>query len=189
MSWQALKTREEMRAAGVPADPVTYEALAEASAISGDWRSAEAILREVLASSADEGDRQQREEKEEGEEEGKEEGGRGQEREFPALEDPAREWGERRRRWRRQQLPGVKPTPQLFQLLLEAYSRAGEWERAMACLDDMWSSASGQGAVGGAGTGGVGLRAGFAPDATCFGWAMQVPTGGRILPREGTVAR
>lgn len=37
-----------MSAAGITADPFTYEALAAGCAMVGDWRSAEALVRDML---------------------------------------------------------------------------------------------------------------------------------------------
>ena len=88
----------------------------------------------------------------------------------------------RQRRWRRKQLEdGVRPSPRIFHGLMEAYARAGEWKRALECLDDMARGAKGEldgqegeGEGGGRGLGGVGVRAGVAPDSTSVGWAIQV---------------
>lgn len=222
---QAFQTREEMRKAGIAADPVTYEALLEVAAVAGDWQSAEAVIRELLAScdggggkdpvqkESGSGSRRAREEgNEEGDQEGVNSGGmkadsrsvfvkvthkEGKERGAASagaaqngtdvaahagaeagvdlgadtFASPG-DWTERRKRWRRQQLAsGVQATPQVFQLLMEAYSRAGEWERALACLDDMWSSAHAHMAP--RRERGFSAGAEFPPDATCFGWAIQ----------------
>lgn len=222
---QAFQTREEMRKAGIAADPVTYEALLEAAAVAGDWQSAEAVIRELLEScdgggrkdpvqkKSGSGSRRARED-EEGDEERASSGGmqddsrsvgsvgvkthkegkEGGVADAGASQDATDvtahadteagvdlgadafaapgDWTERRKRWRRQQLAsGVQATPQVFQLLMEAYSRAGEWERALACLDDMWSSAHAH--MARRRERGVGAGAEFPPDATCFGWAIQ----------------
>lgn len=201
---------------GIPADPVTYEALVEAAATAGDWRSAETVVREVLASSVgidseDSSDDAAGASKSTSGAVSDEQHGAVSERERlarPGVSNEARgqgaitavaggtdvtttasatagvvvdadafaapqDWAEKRKRWRRQQLAaGIQPTPQLFQLLLEAYSRAGEWDRALECIDGMWSST--QGGMSAEDEDGIGAQAGFPPDATSFGWAMQV---------------
>lgn len=45
------------------------------------------------------------------------------------------QWIMTRKRWRR--ADGVRAFPPVFHALLEAYARAGEWQRAVDCLDDM----------------------------------------------------
>ncbi|CAN0160591.1 unnamed protein product, partial [Laminaria digitata] len=194
---EAVSTREEMRAAGIPADPYTYEALATACGLAGDWVAAEAMIREMLVARdhATTTTTTATDNEDDGEtaagggssagglarggpggkrgrggavgggmgDEGVElavgkqdtvageavagEGvgvGLGIER---ADEEPREQsWNQRlrQRRWRRKQLEdGVRPSPRVFHGLMEAYARAGEWSRALECLDDMARGAKG----------------------------------------------
>lgn len=296
-AWQALKTREEMRAAGIGADPYTYDALATACGLAGDWRAAESVVRELLAvqnrlaagaeagtegsssvavidgaevdsavsaaagggaaatvavdgipsrsgnssggggggassSSPGRGELWRGGVGEEGRAAGVASGdlldvsssspaggsrvdggeanrgggerGRGDAPPWASKPKPKVETmigaeggeGEGRGRaainhrlqqklWRRKQLEdSCRPTPQVLHGLMEAYARAGEWRRALGCLDDMargsasvgweWEGGEGQEEEEGEEREGVGVRAGIAPDATSVGWAIQV---------------
>lgn len=161
---QALKTREEMRAAGIPADAYTYDALSMACGLAGEWEAAEAVVREMVASCGNErvvpteaagatasspgsgspaaaaGGRES-----EGERLGE---GEGERKESPSSSSAAAEESSppstqsqkdrlRQRRRREKLKNGVPPNPTVFHGLMEAYARSGEWERALECLDDM----------------------------------------------------
>lgn len=52
-----------------------------------------------------------------------------------AVPENDHEWIITRKRWRR--ADGVRIFPSVFHGLMEAYARAGEWQRAVDCLDDM----------------------------------------------------
>ena len=86
---------------------------------------------------------------------------------------------ELRQRRRQEQLKnGVPPSPRVFHGLMEAYARAGEWERALECLDDMLHGLNGsleeEQPVDALGQERVGVGAGVKPDSTSVGWAIQV---------------
>lgn len=84
-----------------------------------------------------------------------------------------------RQRRRREQLEnGVPPSPRVLHGLMEAYARAGEWERAQECLDDMLHGSKAWPAGAGEEQERVGLRAGVKPDGTSVGWAIQVRISG-----------
>lgn len=315
---QALKTREEMRAAGIPADPYTYEALAAGCGLAGDWRSAEDMMREMLdvrehatATAASTGRRKAKASKtgkvgavgrfglEESDERSAKVGvvagvgeatpptaagsqqqqaieedrqrpsqqssliatadsgssdnskrGSARDRDgedkrlsdgsetaqavntergeggvqavdsegptvsaaaaaaastaaIPAAVTPSaindgyagskESWNQRlrQRRWRRRQLEnGVRPSARVLHGLMEAYTRAGEWQRALACLDDMATGmmmGDSGGGIDGENRGEdegertIGMRAGVPPDATSVGWAIQVNA--KAVPR------
>ncbi|CAM9758092.1 unnamed protein product [Ectocarpus sp. 6 AP-2014] len=191
---EALKTREEMRAAGIPADAYTYEALSTACGSAGDWEAAEAVVREMVAgcsSSSSSAAAAAATAAAEVPSPATEGGGSATgvippategvaaaaAAESSAKEDEEEEdsWSQtlrHRQRRRRERLKnGVPPSPRVFHGLMEAYSRAGEWERAQQCLDDMRQGSGwlpeddGQERVG-AGTG-------VKPDSTSVGWAIQ----------------
>lgn len=210
-----------MRAAGIPADAFTYEALAMGCGLAGDWETAEGIVREMVAGCAEErrtaatagvaspppsplsselentaaaavgptaeaGGGEAAAVAAGGEREG---GSGGSVENVPAAAAAAagdslnRKQRHRQRRRREQLENGVPPSPRVLHGLMEAYARAGEWERAQECLDDMlhgsksWAVTEVESAGGGAGAEGqegVGLRAGVRPDCTSVGWAIQV---------------
>lgn len=62
----------------------------------------------------------------------------------------------------------------VFRGLMEAYARAGEWQRALDCLDDMSRSVEAREKEEEDDADGIGVGAGVTPDATCFGWGIQV---------------
>lgn len=213
---QALKTREEMRAAGIPADAYTYEALSTACGLAGDWAAAEAVVREMVAgcsssSSSSEaaaataaaaevpsrateggsaaGDSPPAREgiaaaaaaaaaaneaasAAEAAGAGSESSAEGEEEEEEEEDSWSQTLRHRQRRRRERLEKGVPPSPRVFHGLMEAYARAGEWERAQECLDDMrqgsgWLPED-------EGRERVGARTGVNPDSTSVGWAIQV---------------
>ncbi|CAN0439164.1 unnamed protein product, partial [Hapterophycus canaliculatus] len=144
-----------MRAAGIPADAYTYEALAMCCGLAGDWETAEGVVREMVvgwteegrtaaggaapwspsSSSSSSGGERAREVASAAE-------GRRGEAAAAAAADSAidslnRKQRHRQRRRREQLENGVPPSPRVMHGLMEAYARAGEWERAQECLDDM----------------------------------------------------
>lgn len=214
-----------MRAAGISADAYTYEALAAACGLAGEWDAAEAILREMTAGCNDHEGNEAVVSNDGGS--GGDGGGvrvKGAAAEVAVamagsatvtadLGDGATTWNgdraapapspvttadsssaaaagreswnqrlrhELRQRRRQEQLKnGVPPSPRVLHGLMEAYARAGEWERALECLDDMLHGSKGSLEEGQpVGTGKererVGVRAGVKPDSTSVGWAMQV---------------
>eukprot|EP00752_Nemacystus_decipiens_P002534 g2377.t1 len=279
---EALKTREEMRAAGIAADAYTYEALAAACGMAGEWKAAEAVVREMMAGCAEyavgagagavasttgaeaataaaaamSGDAARAAtigfattttsaattasaaevasvvagaigradtaaaeavmpststaSGDAGTDTGAVGGdaaepwnGHGGVAPAPAPSPPAggsssssvtaatgtataggESWNQRlrhelRQRRRQEQLKnGVPPSPRVFHGLMEAYSRAGEWERALECLDDMLhglrvSLEEEEQRPSGEGQERIGVRAGVKPDSTSVGWALQ----------------
>ncbi|CAM9569916.1 unnamed protein product [Ectocarpus sp. 4 AP-2014] len=200
---EALKTREEMRAAGIPADAYTYEALSTACGLAGNWAAAEAVVREMVAgcssSSSSSSSSSLSSTAAAAAAAAAQVPSTAAERGSAAAADAAAamaaaavgagsgssaaeedeeeedSWSQtlrHRQRRRRERLEnGVPPSPRVFHGLMEAYSRAGEWERAQQCLDDM---RQGSGWLpGDDGRERVGAGTGVKPDSTSVGWAIQ----------------
>ncbi|CAN0087499.1 unnamed protein product, partial [Scytosiphon promiscuus] len=179
---EAKNTREEMRAAGIPADAYTYEALAMGCGLAGDWETAEGIVREMVAGCAEERraaaagaasplppSSSASPSTERGTaaaeaaaavapsaEGGTEEVAAAAAAAVAGAGDSMNRKQRHRQRRRREQLKnGVPPSPRVLHGLMEAYARAGEWERAQECLDDMlhgskrWPAAGAESAADG----------------------------------------
>lgn len=211
---QAFRTRGEMQDCGIDADAFTYEALLAACGLAGDWRAAEATVLAMSSATTgcvepgdpSRGSEQIRNVKPEVKRVGTtakraeavekrvvaeayatETQGVSVER-CSGVSTKRCSQRQRQIERRRERIKeGVKPTPRVFRGLMEAYARAGEWNRALNCLEGMRRGSACGGKLGefwdlslnGSRRwmkegGRVGLRAGFSPDATSWGWAIQV---------------
>lgn len=151
-----------MQDCGIDADAFTYEALLAACGITGDWKAAEATVLTMPGASAgcvdplnpSRGSEHIRNVEPDGATAMRAEVvEKGVVAEDDAIETQgvSVEWcsgastercSQRQRQIERRReriKEGVKPTPRVFHGIMEAYSRAGEWQRALNCLEGMRS--------------------------------------------------